>query len=153
MTPDEFVKTVAPAAVLSMKHTGIPASFTIAQGALESGWGTYAPGNNLFGIKADKSWTGPVTSQLTHEDVPGGGRVVITANFRAYPDWQGCMDDHAKFFQVNKRYSSTCFKTPPLNGEQFAQAVADADYATDTHYAQKLIATMRSHNLKQYDTL
>lgn len=148
MTPDEFITAISPAAVASMAVSGVPASFTIAEGALESGWGAHAPGNNLFGVKADAAWTGPVTTQRTRE-VLHGQSVVITARFRAYPDWQGCMDDHAAFLHSNPRYHAAfdC-----KDGESFAQAVAAAGYATDPQYADKLISIMRHHNLAQYDT-
>lgn len=149
MTPAEFIAIVAPAARRSMTGSGIPASFTIAEGALESGWGSAAPGNNLFGVKADASWCGPTTPQRTRE-FANGSWIVITAAFRAYPDWQGCMDDHAAFFHSNPRYHA-CFAAPALTGEQFAQAVAAAGYATDPNYATKLIATMRTHDLQQFD--
>ncbi|GMA48672.1 hypothetical protein GCM10025857_39820 [Alicyclobacillus contaminans] len=53
MTPQQFIATVAPAAVAFYRAHKISAALTIAQAALESEWGTAAPGNNLFGIKAD----------------------------------------------------------------------------------------------------
>jgi flagellar rod assembly protein/muramidase FlgJ len=147
MSPDEFIAAIAPAAVASMRTFGVPASLTIAQAALESAWGSRAPGNNLFGIKADPSWTGPVVSVPTHEDL-GGRWVAITANFRAYATWQGCMDDHAAFLRRNPRYAA-CFQT--RDGQEFARRVAAAGYATDPAYADKLIATMRSHDLQRFD--
>ena len=150
MIPADFIAAIAPAARRSMAATGVPASFTIAEGAQESGWGRAAPGNNLFGVKADSAWHGAVTAQRTREFV-NGQPVMITANFRAYPDWQGCMDDHAAFLHANPRYDH-CFATPALTGEQFTQAVAAAGYATDPNYAAEIIALIRQHNLSQFDT-
>lgn len=149
MNPADFIAAVAPAARRAMAASGIPASFTIAEGALESGWGIAAPGNNLFGVKADALWRGAVTAQRTREFV-GGAWVAATAVFRAYPDWQGCIDDHAAFLLENPRYRA-CFARPALDGERFAQAVAAAGYATDPAYADKLIATMRAHGLSRFD--
>lgn len=40
MTQIEFISKVAPAAVEDMRKHGVPASLTIAQAILESGWGT-----------------------------------------------------------------------------------------------------------------
>lgn len=148
MTPAEFVAAIAPAAQASMRRTGVPASVTVAQAALESSWGKRAPGMNLFGIKADASWRGPVTSQVTHE-VVGGKTITITANFRAYSDWQGSIDDHAAFLTGNPRYRPAfACKT----GADFAKAIAAAGYATDPLYADKLISIMSARNLTALDS-
>ncbi|MET3232306.1 UNVERIFIED_ORG: flagellar protein FlgJ [Burkholderia sp. 1263] len=147
MTPDDFIKAVSPAAKTSAKTTKIPASFTVAQGALESAWGAHAPGMNLFGIKADPSWKGPVTTQITHE-VVNGKTIMITAKFRAYTDWLGSINDHAQFLLTNKRYQPAFAYT---TGALFAQAVAAAGYATDPLYAQKIVSIIKAHNLGMLD--
>lgn len=147
MTPDEFVDQLAPAARAFRRSSGIPASFTLAQAALESGWGKAAPGFNLFGIKADKSWSGPTVTFATHENM-GCQRVGITDKFRAYPSWLDCLNDRAQFFLKNPRYAK-CFRE--TTGEGWARAVAAAGYATDPDYAEKLISTIRAHHLTRFD--
>jgi flagellar rod assembly protein/muramidase FlgJ len=150
MTPDQFIATVALAAQQSSKKTGIPASFTIAEAALESGWGSSqlaAQACNLFGVKADASWPGPTVSMPTREFLAGLWQFV-PATWRKYADWQACFDDHAIFLQTNGRYASAFLYT---NGEDFAQAVQAAGYATDPNYAAKLIAVMRQHDLASFD--
>jgi flagellum-specific peptidoglycan hydrolase FlgJ len=37
--PQDFIALIGPAAQASARQTQIPASFTVAQAALESGWG------------------------------------------------------------------------------------------------------------------
>ncbi|HEM8998811.1 TPA: glucosaminidase domain-containing protein [Burkholderia cenocepacia] len=146
-TPAGFIAAIAPAAQACTKRTGVPASVTVAQAALESSWGRRAPGMNLFGIKADASWRGPVTLQPTHE-VVNGETVTITARFRAYSDWQGSIDDHAAFLTGNPRYRPAfAFK----DGPSFARAIAKAGYATDPLYADKLIAIMSTRGLGALD--
>lgn len=147
MTPADFIAAISPAAKASAKTTKIPASFTVAQGALESAWGAHCPGFNLFGIKSTPDWKGPVTSQVTHE-VVNGKTIEITANFRAYPDWLGSINDHAQFLLVNKRYRPAFAYT---TGALFAQAVAAAGYATDPQYAAKIASIIRAHNLGMLD--
>jgi flagellar protein FlgJ len=147
MAPTAFLAMLVPAAQACQRATGIPASFSLAQAALESGWGSRCPGNNLFGVKADRSWKGKTVDVPTHEVIKGV-RVAITDKFRAYDSWGECMLDHAKFFQQNPRYAA-CFKE--ATGEGWARAVAAAGYATDPNYAQSLIAVMRGRNLAQYD--
>ncbi|MCA8026405.1 glycoside hydrolase family 73 protein [Burkholderia cepacia] len=146
-TPAGFIAAIAPAAQACAKRTGVPASVTVAQAALESSWGRRAPGMNLFGIKADASWHGPVTSQVTHE-VVNGETITITAHFRAYSDWEGSIDDHAAFLTGNPRYRPAfAFK----DGPNFARAIAKAGYATDPLYADKLIAIMSTRGLGALD--
>jgi len=151
MTPAEFIAQILPGAQACQRATGIPASFTIAQAALESGWGSRAPGNNLFGVKADKAWKGLTVDVPTHEVVKGQ-RIAITDKFRAYPSWAACVLDRAAFFKVNPRYAA-CFREK--TGEGWARAAAAAGYATDPNYASSLIAVMGNRpggrNMAQYD--
>lgn len=147
MTPEEFISAIAPAAQAAEKTTGIPASFTIAQAALESGWGAKAPGHNLFGIKADEAWHGPVIVEATHEYI-GGKDVSVQAAFRAYDDWLGSIDDHAQFLLTNPRYRAAFAYT---DGVDFGHAIAAAHYATDPAYGSKLASIIYAHNLRQLD--
>lgn len=147
MTPQDFIAAVSPAARASMQTTKIPASFTVAEGALESGWGAHAPGFNLFGVKADPSWTGPVTVQRTREFL-NGAWTFVDARFRAYSDWLGSISDHAQFLLLNQRYKPAFAYT---SGATFAQAIAAAGYATDPQYAAKIISIIKAHHLSQLD--
>ena len=151
MTPDIFIKLLTPAAVASAKKTGIPASYVIAAGALESGWGTSllsTKGRNLFGVKADPVWKGSVLLLPTRE-FRKGKWVTEQAKWRFYPDWLACIADHAAFFKVNKRYTNALKCT---SGEAFAYAVASAGYATDPDYASKLVSIIRKYELAKLDT-
>lgn len=148
MSPEDFIAAVAPAARASMQTSKIPASFTVAEGALESGWGAHAPGYNLFGIKADSSWTGPVTVQRTREFLHGAW-TFVEAKFRAYPDWLGSIEDHAQFLLTNPRYRPAFAY---VSGSTFAQAIAAAGYATDPDYATKIISIIKTHNLSALDS-
>ena len=51
---EAFIKAAGSAAKKSEKQTGVPASVTVAQAILESGWGEVHMGdaNNYFGIRA-----------------------------------------------------------------------------------------------------
>ncbi len=150
MNPSEFIMRLTSAAVASAKATGVPASITLAQAALESGWGESAlakTGNNLFGIKADSLWRGQTLTMNTKEFIKGHW-VVVPALWRKYPSWQSSIDDHAAFLKQNPRYKA-CFlcTTSPA----FARALAQAGYATDPDYANKLIALMSKHQLQSFD--
>jgi flagellar rod assembly protein/muramidase FlgJ len=147
LTPKEFIDAVSPAAKKSAIETKIPASFTVAEAALESGWGVHAPGMNLFGIKADASWKGAFTTKKTREFV-NGAPVMIEARFRAYQDWLGSIEDHAKFLLNNPRYAPAFSST---DGAGFARAVQACGYATDPNYAKTIISIIDNHNLSILD--
>jgi flagellar protein FlgJ len=149
MPPASFIAMLAGPAQECQRATGIPASFILAQAALESSWGARAPGNNLFGVKADKAWRGTTVDVSTHEFIKGV-HVAMVDQFRAYSSWSECMVDHARFFKGNPRYAA-CFRE--TTGEGWARAVAAAGYATDPNYAKSLIAVMRGRNMAQYDTV
>ena len=151
MTPSDFIAAVGPAAQQSAASTGIPASFTVAEAALESGWGSSGltvNAMNLFGIKADPSWTGPTWSQQTREFL-NGQWVMVPALWRKYSDWLGSITDHAAFLITNPRYNAAFNCT---DGPSFAQAVAAAGYATDPDYATKIIEIINAHGLASLDT-
>ncbi|MEO7494730.1 MAG: glucosaminidase domain-containing protein [Massilia sp.] len=150
MRPQDFLDMLVPAAQACQRATGIPASFTLAQAALESSWGARAPGCNLFGIKADKSWKGAVVSVVTKEEFTKGVKTVITANFRCYRNWDESLADRAEYLRIMPRYKD-CFKE--TTGHGWARAVAKAGYATDSKYAETLIAVMDGRNMSRFDKL
>lgn len=146
MLPQDFIARIKPGADAAQAQEGIPASFTISQAALESGWGTSALSRaalNLFGVKADKSWTGTTMSMPTREYLHGEW-VTVPAAWRVYQSWDECLLDHARFFHTNPRYSRAL---TIKDGRGFARAIAAAGYATDPAYADKLIQIMDRHKL------
>jgi flagellum-specific peptidoglycan hydrolase FlgJ len=157
------VKYAASAAALEAKD-GIPALFTLGQGALESGWGEKAIGNALFGIKAGGSWEGKkqlVTTTEYFKDDKQGHRFpeVISITkvedgkykykvkdwFRDYETVEEGLADHSRFLITNKRYTGAFNTTTP---EEFAHAVAAAGYATASNYGDTLVSMINS--VKKY---
>jgi flagellar protein FlgJ len=151
MKPADFIAALTPGAVASAKATGVPASVTIAQAALESGWGTSglcALGCNLFGIKADPAWKGPVCEMPTTEYIKGKP-VSVLAKWRKYATWADCIADRSAFLRTNPRYRLAF--TGKRTGEDFARCIAAAGYATDPRYADKVVALIRQYKLDQLD--
>lgn len=151
MKPAEFIAALRDGAIASAKASGVPASVTIAQAALESGWGTSglcASACNLFGVKADPSWKGPTCEMLTTEYVDGKP-VKVMAKWRKYPDFAASIADRSAFLRANKRYRLAF--SGSRTGEDFARAIAVAGYATDPRYADKVIALIRQYKLDQLD--
>ena len=69
----------------------------IAQAITESGWGKSGlavNANNLFGMKADSSWTGETYTTKTREEDKNGKSYYITAAFRKYPSFEQSFEDN-----------------------------------------------------------
>ncbi|SIT44634.1 muramidase [Paraburkholderia piptadeniae] len=144
---DAFVDKLAAPAQAASAATGIPARFIIGQAALESGWGKReikkADGtttHNIFGIKATDDWTGKTVATVTTEYINGRPQRVVE-KFRAYDSYEEAMTDYASFLKSNPRYAQVINSSRDVNG--FAQGMQRAGYATDPHYAKKLISIMQ----------
>ncbi|HYS68567.1 MAG TPA: flagellar assembly peptidoglycan hydrolase FlgJ [Paraburkholderia sp.] len=144
---DAFVDKLAAPAQAASAATGIPARFIIGQAALESGWGKSeirkadgSPSHNVFGIKASKDWAGKTVSTMTTEYVNGKPQRVVE-KFRAYDSYQEAMTDYANLLKGNPRYAQVINSAHDVNG--FAHGMQRAGYATDPHYAKKLMSIMQ----------
>lgn len=145
-------------------RTGIHRIAIIAQAALESGYGEHAPGNNFFGIKADKKWKGDKQLLRTTEyhSTPNKEYPVIlsvkkvTINgvdkfkykikdwFRKYASVEEGWADHSDFFFQNKRYAEALrYKSDPL---KFIQEIIKAGYATDGKYISSITGLIDYYN-------
>ena len=147
-----FIEAMAPVAQESYKEHGVLPSITLAQGIIESAWGKSGltvQGNNLFGIKADISWTGPVIEMNTQEFV-NGQYITVVARWRVYDRWEDSILDHGKFLKENIRYEQAGVFNAKNYKEQ-AEALLRAGYATDPNYSNKLCSMIESYSLDQYD--
>lgn len=151
-TTQQFIEAIKDGAEKSYKEYGVLPSISIAQGILESGSGSSSLSrkyNNLFGIKADSSWTGQKIDLPTKENY-SGVEVTITAAFRVYNNWGDSVEDHGKFLKENSTYSEHgVFSSSDYVGQ--ANALQSAGYATDPTYAQQLIGIIKEYKLDQYD--
>jgi flagellum-specific peptidoglycan hydrolase FlgJ len=152
-TPQEqFIGSIAEAAVESADQTGVPASVTIAQAILESYWGSSRlahDANNYFGIKAQTRGGSAGSIWLDVWEVIGGRNVVQSQAFRAYNSVAESFVDHGLFFLENGRYASAMAVKD--DAKQFAIQINRDGYATDPSYASKLIGLMDRYNLYRYD--
>lgn len=88
----------------SEKATGVPAELSIAQWAVESGWGEDSPGNNCFGIKAYAGCYG-VQSLPTKEFIKGVATTVMQ-EFATFPDLASCFTKHATLISEGAAYAA-----------------------------------------------
>ncbi|MCR1000824.1 flagellar assembly peptidoglycan hydrolase FlgJ [Serratia rubidaea] len=140
-----FVARLSAPARLASQQSGIPHLLIVAQAALESGWGQReiptadgSPSHNLFGIKAGGGWNGPVTEIATTEYEQGAVKK-IKARFRVYGSYVEAIADYVKLLTGNPRYAGVAAARTP---EQAAHALQQAGYATDPHYARKLVSVI-----------
>jgi uncharacterized protein YraI len=150
-----YLAMAAPLARTWTLRSRVPASVTVAQAILESGWGRSAlarDGNSQFGIKCfgapGQIEIGCRDYQTSECDSTGCHPSV--ASFRMYRDVADSFADHDRFLRVNPRYATALQSTADPN--VFAVALQRAGYATDPGYATKLIGLMHTYNLYQYDS-
>ena len=149
MNRQAFVNTYGGFVRDITKGTGIYPETLFAQAVLESGTNPVTgefPNStlareykNLFGIKADSSWSGPAINLKTGEYTGTARAVTITDAFRVYDSYEDSMRDYVQFLLKNPRYR----KAGVFNADSAAsQAVAlqNAGYATDANYSNLLIS-------------
>lgn len=143
----EFKNRMAKHAAEASRETGVPAHLMLGQAALESGWGKRelkgadgTPSNNLFGIKATGNWDGKVIEATTTEYINGVKQKRIE-KFRAYDSYADSFKDFANMMSNNPRYDKVMANLDSVNG--YAQAMQNAGYATDPHYASKLASVIQ----------
>ncbi|NKM06061.1 hypothetical protein GFM29_19955 [Rhizobium leguminosarum bv. viciae] len=126
---------------------GVPASVTLAQFILESGFGKRMPpgSNNPFGIKAKGDE--PCIKARTVEHVNGQDRVEI-ARFRKFANFDEAFSQHGRLLATSPYYRKAMeVREDPL---AFADALTGA-YATDPKYGSKLIKLIGQYDLTDYD--
>ncbi len=142
----KYVEQWAPTAVREMYRSGVPASITLAQGILESRYGLSplaANGNNHFGIKCHKDWTG---KKQFHDDDEKG------ECFRVYDNADESFRDHSDFLRYRDRYKFL-FEFETTDYKSWANGLKKAGYATDPGYPDKLIKYIEDYKLSKYDTM
>jgi flagellum-specific peptidoglycan hydrolase FlgJ len=161
MTVKDFVTSYYPFAKQTEEKTGINAVAILAQAALESGWGKFAPGNMFFGIKDTDGVNGneqlittteyskrqdlkfPVIVKVEPVLIKGVKffKYTVKDYFRKYNTPEESFTDHTKFFFNNSRYK----KALEVRGnyEQFINEIAKAGYATAPDYASTLISVAK----------
>ena len=144
MTVEMYISKYKDLAISEMLRTKIPASITLAQGLLESGAGNSrlaAEGNNHFGIKCKKGWSG--NSMQVDDDAPN-------ECFRVYTKPEESYRDHSDFLVHSKRYA-TLFLLPSGDYVNWAKGLKDAGYATNPKYPDLIISFIEKYDLNLFD--
>lgn len=140
----EYCRLYAAEAQRQMQLYGIPASITLAQGMFESGYGSSyiaVKGNNHFGIKAYRGWSGPVVR--CDDDRSNEPFCKFSSVKEGY-------EYHSKFLRDNTRYAPL-FKLSSTDYKGWAKGLQKCGYATNPKYPQLLCDVIERYNLDQYD--
>jgi LysM repeat protein len=144
LTPQEYIFKWREIAVEHMEEYGIPASITMGQAILESGYGNgylARVANNHFCIKCKSSWTG---ATITHADDDPNDC------FRVYESAEESFRDHADFLNEGSRYDFL-FAYDADDYKSWAKGLKKAGYATASDYAERLIGVIERYNLQLLD--
>ena len=142
---EKYIEKYAEIAVSEMYRSGVPASITLAQGLLESGYGRSElalKSNNHFGIKCHNGWQG---GRVYHDDDAKG------ECFRKYDHPEESYRDHSDFLRYRDRYKFL-FDYKVTDYKSWAYGLKKAGYATDPSYPEKLIRLIEDYRLYLYDT-
>ena len=153
LTPEQrksFIESISSAAKSAYDKYGVPASVTLAQAILESGWGQSSlvkEANNYFGIKKH--------GNLDYMEFPttewvNGVQEHVKADFVKYPDATASFEDHASLLSSLPRYQpAMALNSDPVS---FAKKLGPCGYSTNPNYGSVLVILMNEYNLTQYDT-
>jgi flagellum-specific peptidoglycan hydrolase FlgJ len=147
MTPDEYLEMVTEPAKQICDQYNLPYACCVAQGALESQWGTYGIGNggyNLFGRKYGGQ--GDYVEVETQEDDGTGNLYTISAKFQSYNSIDEAIKDWCELMLWGpyRQYAIQYQSDHYLKG--FVEGIASI-YATDVFYADKIMQTIRACEL------
>jgi flagellum-specific peptidoglycan hydrolase FlgJ len=148
MTKEEFIAAATAAAQASSATSGFPPGVTVAQAALESGLGNSGlarMANNYFGIKTRP---GGQTIELPTVEYVDGVPVRSTAKFAKYDSMAECFADRDRMIASLPAYQEA--RAVAGDPEAFIRALA-RHWATDPHYAEKLLYVYRAHGLDKLD--
>jgi flagellum-specific peptidoglycan hydrolase FlgJ len=142
--PAKYIARYAKIAVQEMHKYGIPASISLAQGLVESRYGTSklaVRNNNHFGMKCFSKNCRPGHCS-NHEDDHHKDF------FRKYKTPWESWRAHSLML-ANGRYAS--LKKHGKNYRAWAKGLEQLGYATDPSYSEKLIGVIERYNLQRFD--
>ncbi len=143
-----FLEAVAPIALRSSAEHCVPASVTVAQAVLESGWGQSDKAmelNNLFGIKAKADEAGAMAPTW---EVIDGQRVDVDARFRSFDSWAHAVLEHDRHIAEHPAYRAA--RSKRQDWRAFVRALAPV-YASDPNYAARIRTLVEDYGLEALD--
>ncbi|TKB47254.1 flagellar assembly peptidoglycan hydrolase FlgJ [Ferrimonas sediminicola] len=143
-SPQSFVNSLMPEARKAARQLGVSPELLVAQSALETGWGRKVlpsqggSSHNLFNIKSGSNWQGDRV-RVNALEVEQGVPVRRRSEFRVYDSIEQSFQDFVEFVR-RPRYQDAL---DAGNDEGFIRGLQQAGYATDPHYADKVLQVMK----------
>ena len=151
----DFVAVAGRAAQPGQAEFGVPASVTVAQAILESGWGNSdlaTDHHNYFGMKCHDRDPGPIAAgcvEVPTKECDAQRCWHTTAYFRQYRSMADSYRDHGAFLRDGPRYAKAFDHTD--DADRFIAEVHRAGYATDPKYTDKIIGLMKQYDLYRFN--
>ena len=152
---DEFISTAGESAQPSQAEYGVPASVTVAQAILESGWGESGlavEASNYFGMKCHDRDPGPIATgcvKKATKECDKKGCHATKAYFREYDSMADSYRDHGSYLRENSRYAKAFDHTD--DADRFIREEHKAGYATDPKYTDKIVSLMNQYDLYRFN--
>ena len=143
-----FFEKYAAAAMEEQRRYGIPASVTLAQMAVESGYGESSlakQDNNYFGIKASKDWINSGKPWSYHHDDHYNDK------FCTFGSPLESLEYHSKVLMAD-RYKA-CRQYAPTDHLHWIEGIKKGGYATDPRYVATIEGVIRKYGLEKYDQM
>jgi flagellar protein FlgJ len=147
----QFVSQLHAYAQKAAEELGIEPKVLLAQAALETGWGRSvikskdgSSSHNLFNIKAGSQWQGKRTN-ISSLEFENGIPQKKMSGFRAYESYQDSFDDYVRLLKNNPRYAQALKHAE--NPQRYMLELQKAGYATDPHYADKVMRIYHGESL------
>lgn len=158
MTKNEFIDVLGEHAAVAAKEQNLYASVMIAQGALESGFGTSdlssSPNHNLYGMKG--RYEGEWVLMRTREYSTAKGWYHVNAHFKKYPGYLESVLDHSSYIRRGTSWAPDYYSgvwRENTTSYQDATSWLQGRYATDPTYANKLNRIIEMYNLTRFDAV
>lgn len=147
-----FPAEAIAAAKAAQAKTGCLPSITLAQWALESGYGKYHmdTANNYFGIKWYVGCKYPFVLKQTNEEV-NGKTITITAKFVSFPSLEAAVEYHDELLMNPTHVYRQAIPYMRLKDWKTALKIIAPHYATDSKYVAKITSIINQFKLYSYD--
>lgn len=142
----DFLNAYSGLAVREQQRYGIPASVTLSQMALESGWGqsTLAKNaKNFFGVRATNKW---IRNGRPYYLIMENGKAMP---YCMYSSAEESVEDHSRIL-MSKRYSK-CWAFGDKDYHGWLVNIQTAGYAGNRNYALYCERLIRQNQLYLYD--
>ena len=143
-----FFEKYAAAAMEEQRRYGIPASVTLAQMAVESGYGESSlakQDNNYFGIKASLDWIKSGKPWSYHHDDHYNDK------FCTFGSALESLEYHSKVLMAD-RYKA-CQQYAPTDHLHWIEGIKKGGYATDPRYVATIEGVIKKYGLEKYDQM